>query len=82
MKYSGVSSNSATVKTTKFVGPINLVCASTQLNAYCNREQPTRSLIDTGGAYHLGSSEYENRLLSTFLSGILQFPLVAQPGLT
>jgi hypothetical protein len=60
---------------------INPVCASTQLNAYCNRVQPMRSLIDTGGGYHLWSSEYENRPLSTFQSSILHFPLVAPPDL-
>jgi hypothetical protein len=62
--------------------PIILVCASIQLNAYCNRAQPTWSLIDTCGGYHLRSSEYENRPLSTFPSGILHFLLVAPPGLT
>jgi hypothetical protein len=61
--------------------PIKPICASTQLNACCNRAQPTQSLIDTGGGYHLRSSEYENRPLSTFQSGILHFPLVAPPGL-
>jgi hypothetical protein len=32
--------------------------------------------------HHLRSSEYENRPLSTFPSGILHFPLAAAPGLT
>jgi hypothetical protein len=62
--------------------PINPVCASTQLNACCNRAQLTRSLVDTGGGYQPQSSEYKNRSLSTFPSGILHFPLVAPPGLT
>jgi hypothetical protein len=62
--------------------PINTICANTQLNACCNRAQPTRSLINTGGAYHLRSFEYENRPFSTFPSDILHFPLVAPPGLT
>jgi hypothetical protein len=35
--------------------PVNPVCVSTQLNACCNRAQLTRSLIDTGGGYHLGA---------------------------
>jgi hypothetical protein len=61
---------------------INPVCASTQLNDCCNRAQLTRSLIDTGGGYHLQSSKYENRPLLTFPSGILHFPQVAPPGLT
>jgi hypothetical protein len=29
------------------------VCASTQLNACCNGAQPTQSLINTSGGYHL-----------------------------
>jgi hypothetical protein len=62
--------------------PINPVCASTQHNACCNRAQPTRSLIDTGGGYHLRCFEYENKPLSTFPSGILHFPLFAPPDLT
>jgi hypothetical protein len=62
--------------------PINPVCASTQLNACCNKAQPTRSLINIGGGFHLRCSEYENRPLSTFPSGILHSPLVAPPGLT
>jgi hypothetical protein len=62
--------------------PINLICTITQLIACCNRAQPMRSLIDTGGGYHLRSSEYENRLLSTFPSGILHFSLFVSPDLT
>jgi hypothetical protein len=60
---------------------INPICTSIQLNACGNRAQPTQSLIDIGGCYHLRSSEYENRPVSTFPSGILYFPLVAPPGL-
>jgi hypothetical protein len=62
--------------------PINPVYTSTQLNACCNRTQPTRSLIDTDGGFHLRSSEYENNPLSTFPSSILHFPLVVLSGLT
>jgi hypothetical protein len=62
--------------------PMNPVCASTQLNAYCSMAQSTRSLIDTSGDYHLRCSEYKNRPLSTFPFGILHFSLVAPPGLT
>jgi hypothetical protein len=61
-------------KLLSFWDPINLIWASTQLNACCNKAQSAWSLIDTGGGYHLRSSEYENKLLSTFLSGILYFP--------
>jgi hypothetical protein len=59
--------------------PINPVCASTQVNSCCNRAQPTRSLTDTGGGYHLRCSEYENIPLSTFLFGILHFPQLPRP---
>jgi hypothetical protein len=61
---------------------INPVCANTQPNTYCNRAQPTQSLIDSGGGYHIKSSEYENRPLSTFPSGILHFSLLVLPDLT
>jgi hypothetical protein len=54
--------------------PINPICTSTQLNACCNRAQPTWSLIDSGEGYHIRSSEYENRPLSSFPSGIFHFP--------
>jgi hypothetical protein len=67
VKYSGVSSNSAIVDATKFAGPHKSL-----IHQYTN----------TGGGYHLQSSEYENRPLPTFLFGILHFPLVAPPGLT
>jgi hypothetical protein len=48
----------------------------------CSPRVDDRSSINTGGGYHLRSSEHENRPLSTFPSGILHFPLVALPGLT
>jgi hypothetical protein len=43
--------------------------------------QLTWSLIDTGGGYHLRSSDYETYHSHSFPSGILHFPLVAPPGL-
>jgi hypothetical protein len=61
---------------------INPVCASTQPNTYCNMVQPTQSLIDSGSGYHIKSSEYEDRALSTFPSGILHFSLLVLPDLT
>jgi hypothetical protein len=42
-------------------GLINPVCVSTQLNTCCNRAQPTWSLIDTGGGYHLGATKWRGR---------------------
>jgi hypothetical protein len=82
VKRGKVLSNSATVKATKFVRPYKSRMRQYIINAYCNMVQPTRSLIDTGGSYHLQSFKYENRSLSTFPSGILHFPLVASSGLT
>jgi hypothetical protein len=82
MKQGKLSFNSVTVEATKFVGPHKSRMRQYVINAYCNRAQPTWSLIDTGRGYHLLSFEYENRPLSTFPSGICHFSLVAPPGLT
>jgi hypothetical protein len=46
-----------------------------------NRAQPTRALIDTGGAYHLGAPNIRSDHSSSFPSSILHFPLIAPPGL-
>jgi hypothetical protein len=51
-------------------------------NQSCSPVPDDRSSIDTGGGYHIRSSKYENRPLSPFPSDILQFTLVALPGLT
>jgi hypothetical protein len=51
-------------------------------NQSCSPGSDDRFSIDTGGGYHIRRSEYENRLLSTFSSGILYFSLVTPPGLT
>jgi hypothetical protein len=55
-------------------GPINPICASTQLNAYCNRAQPTWSLINTGGGttfeipnMTIDHSQPSRSVFSTFL---------------
>jgi hypothetical protein len=82
VKRGKVSFYSTTVEATKFVGPHKSRMRQYIINASCGRAQSTWSLIDTGGGYHLWSSEYENRRLSTFPSGILHFPLVAPPNLT
>jgi hypothetical protein len=60
-----------------FVGPHKFRMRQYIINACYNRAQPTQSLIDTGGGYHLQSSEHENISLSSFSSGILHFPLLA-----
>jgi hypothetical protein len=42
-----------------------------------NRAQPTRTLIDTGGGYHLGAPNIRSDHSSSFPSSILHFPLIA-----
>jgi hypothetical protein len=64
VKRGKVSSNSATIEATKFVGSHKSHMRQYIINDCCNRAQPMRSLIDTGRGYHLRSSEYENRPLS------------------
>jgi hypothetical protein len=66
IKRGKISSNLVIVKATKFTGHHKSHMCKYIINAYCNRAQPMRSLIDTGRSYHLRSSEYENRPLSLF----------------
>jgi hypothetical protein len=82
VKQGKVLSNSAIVEATKFVRPHKSRMRQYIINACFNGAQPTWSLIDIGGGYHLQSSEYENSPLSPFPSGILHFSLVAPPALT
>jgi hypothetical protein len=51
-------------------------------NQSCSSGSDGRSSINSGGGYHLQSSEYENIPLSIFPSGIFHFPLIAPLGLT
>ncbi len=80
MKRGKALSNSLTHKATQFEDSIYPVCASTfQMLVHSD---PT----DAGHNQHRRglppwSSEFLIRPLSTFLSSILQFPLIAQPGL-
>jgi hypothetical protein len=64
MKQGKVLSNSVTIEATKFVGPHISRMRQYIIKACCNGAQLTRSLIDTGGGYHLWISKYENRPLS------------------
>jgi hypothetical protein len=64
---SKVSSNSATIEATKFVGP--------------HKSRIHQYIIDTCGDYHLWSFEHENRSLLTYPFGILYFSLTAPPSL-
>jgi hypothetical protein len=64
VKWGKLSSNSATVEATKFMRSHKSRMRKYIINACCNGAQPTRSLIYTGGGYHLQSSKYENRPIS------------------
>jgi hypothetical protein len=55
MKYGGVSSKSATVEATQFVGPQKIPNAPVHNQTLFIRTQTTWDLIDTGGGYHLGA---------------------------
>jgi hypothetical protein len=57
MKYDGVSSNSATVESTHFVGLHISRMRQYIIKCLFVWTQSTRALIDTSGGYHLQSSE-------------------------
>jgi hypothetical protein len=76
-----LSSNSATISVTRFTGPHKSSMRQYTTQSLFIRTQPTRALIDSGGGYHLRSSEFQIRPLSSFPSSILLFPLIAPPGL-
>jgi hypothetical protein len=80
VKRGKVSSNSSTHEATQFGDSICPVCAST-FKWLCNRAQPTRALTNTSKGYHLGALNLWSRPLSTFLSSIPYFPLIAPPDL-
>jgi hypothetical protein len=79
-RYGRVSSNSVIVKATMLTWP-HKSCMHQCIFKLAYRGPSDQSLIDSGGGYHLRSSEYKNRPLSPFLSGILYFSLIALPGL-
>jgi hypothetical protein len=82
MKYSGESSNSATVDATKFVGPHkSRMC---QYTTQCLLQQGTTDAVLNRHRRGLPpwSSESDIRPLSSFSSSIPNFPLVAPSGLT
>jgi hypothetical protein len=80
VKWGKVSSNSSTHEATQFEDFICLICVST-FKCLFNRAQPTWSLIDTGGGYHLEALNLISNHSSSFTSSILSFPLFAPPGL-
>jgi hypothetical protein len=80
VKCGKVSSNSSTHEATQFGDSICPVCVST-FKCLFNRAQPTRSLIHTGGGYHLEALNFRSDHLSSFPSSLLPFPLFAPPSL-
>jgi hypothetical protein len=73
-------SNSATHETTKFGDSIYSICIST-FNCLFIRTQPTWSLTDIVGGYHLRALNFRSDHSSSFPSSILPFSLIAPPGL-
>jgi hypothetical protein len=69
-----------THEATKFVDSICPVCVST-FNCLLVWTQPTWTLIDIGGGYHLGALNFRSDHSSSFPSSILPFPLIAPLGL-
>jgi hypothetical protein len=81
IKRGKVSSNSVTHEVTKFAGPHKSRMCQYVIKCLLIRTQPTWSLIDTCGGYHLGDSDLRSSPLSTFPSSILHFPLIAPSDL-
>jgi hypothetical protein len=75
-----VSSGSSTHEATKFGDSIYLVCIRT-FKCLFNRAQPTQTLTDIGGGYHLGAPDFRSDHSSSFPSNILSFSLIAPPDL-
>ena len=61
-RYGRVSSDSATLSATRLTRPHKPTCINT-IQYLLIEAQPTRSLIDSGGGYHLRSFEHDNRPL-------------------
>jgi hypothetical protein len=80
VKWGKVSSNSSKYEATQFGDSICPVCAST-FKCLFIRTQPTQTLIDTGGGYHLKALNIRSDHSPSFPSSILHFPLIAPPGL-
>jgi hypothetical protein len=80
-KYSGVSSNSAAVKATNFVGPHK--SHMLQYTTQCLLQHGTTDMVlnQHKRGLPLWSSKSDIRPLSSFPSSILYFPLVAPPKL-
>jgi hypothetical protein len=80
LRYGRIAFVSAAHDTAQFGDSIYPVCVST-FKCLFNRAQPTWSLIDTIGGYHLEALNFRSDHSSSFLSSILTFPLFAPSGL-
>jgi hypothetical protein len=80
VRYGRIASVSVAYDATQFGDFTCPVCVST-FKCLFIRTQPTRSLIDTGGGYHLDAPNIRSDHSPSFPSSILHFPLIAPPGL-
>jgi hypothetical protein len=80
VRYGRIASVSMAHVATQFGDSICHVCVST-FKCLFIRTQPTRTLIDTGGGYHLEALNIRSDHSPSFTSSILYFPLIAPPGL-
>jgi hypothetical protein len=80
VKWGKVSSNFSKHEATQVEDSICPVCVSTFKFLFI-RTQPTRTLIDTGGGYHLEAPNIKSNHSPSFPSSILHFSLIASPSL-
>jgi hypothetical protein len=80
IKYGRIASVSVAHDATSFGDSICPVCAST-FKCLFIQTQLTWALIDTGGGYHLEALNIRSDHSPSFLSSILNFPLIGPPGL-
>jgi hypothetical protein len=80
VRYGRIAFISVAHDATQFGDSICPVCVST-FKCLFIRTQPTRTLIDTGGGYHLKALNIRSNHSPSFPSSILHFLLMAPPGL-
>jgi hypothetical protein len=80
VRYGRIASVSAAHDATHFGDNIYPVCVNTFKSLFI-WTQPTRTIIDTCGGYHLEASNIRSDHSPSFTSSILHFPLIAPPGL-
>jgi hypothetical protein len=80
VRYGRIASISVAHDATQFGDSICPICVST-FQCLFIQTQPTRTLNDTDGRYHFGAPNIRSDHSPSFPSSILQFPLIAPPGL-